>query len=405
MNRGRLIFSQLFDFLPKREFQRCVAKYDGNKHCRTFSCWDQFLCLAFAQLTYRESLRDIETCLRAIGIKLYQLGIKGKVSRSTLADANNKRSWLIYYEFAQIVIQRAQKLYAVSGNDTEQQSFLSELKGAAYCLDASVIDLCLSLFPWAHYTNQGKGRAAIKLHTLLNLQTKIPSFFTVTSARTYELQVLDTLALEAGAFYVMDRGYFDWERLFRIHQSSAFFLIRSKNQIVLRRLYSRPVSADAKQASIRSDHVVVTASSRGRGHRKFPQQLRRIRYYDLEKHKSLVFLTNNFELQAETIAQLYKSRWQIELFFKWIKQHLRIKAFYGNTENAVKTQICIAVTVYVMIAIVRKTLRLPHTLYTVLQILSIVVIEKTPLKSAFAKDFYYPEQEQQEKQLILPIFK
>lgn len=402
MNQGRTIFSQIVDLLPKRDFHRCVKKYEGNKGHRTFSCWDQFLCLAFAQITYRESLRDIETCLRAIGSKLFHLGIKARVSRSTLADANNKRSWLIYYEFAQIVIRRAQELYAGSEEGSDKSS---ELYGVAYCLDASVIDLCLSLFPWAHYTSQwANGRAAIKLHTLLNLETKIPSFFTITPCKTHELSILDILTLEAGAFYIMDRGYFDWSRLLHIHNCAAFFVIRAKKHMALQRLYSLKISRKAKEASIKSDHVVTHIAKKVARSRLYPEKLRRIRYYDVENKKNLIFITNNFQLQSETIAQLYKQRWQVELFFKWVKQHLRIKAFYGTTENAVKTQLSVAITVYALIAIVKKTLGLQLGLYSVLQILSITALEKTPIFAGLFNKSHSKNSENIQNQLILPIF-
>lgn len=381
MNRGRTVFGQLIEHLPKRDFRRLVDKYDGDSRVRSFSCWDQFLCMIFAQLTYRESLRDIETCLRAIGVKLYHLGIRGKVSRSTLADANDRRDSRMYGEFAQLLIERARKLYC-------KDKFSVELSNAAYCLDASVVDLCLSLCPWARYGNSGK--AGIKLHTLLDLRGNIPTFIDITPRKTYELTVLDTLNLEAGAFYIMDRGYFDWRRLYRIAESQAFFVIRARNDLSFRRQYSRVIVQDS---GIKSDHIGIPGASKGqsfanRADKKYPQPLRRIRYYDQTTNKRLTFLTNNLDLSARSIADLYKARWQVELFFKWIKQHLRIKAFYGTSENAIKTQIYIAISTYVLIAIVKKELKLPQELYGVLQVLSVTSLEKIPLNCAFSPSLY-----------------
>ena len=379
MNQGRTIFAQLIEFLPKRDFRRIVEKYNGDWRMRSFSCWDQFLCMAFAQLTYRESLRDIETTLRAVGIKLYHLGIRGKVSRSTLADANNNRSSLIFAEFAELVIARARELYC-------DEKFSVELTNAAYCLDASVIDLCLSLCPWAVYDYTS--RAGIKLHTLLDLRGNIPAVIVVTPRKTYELEVLDVLLLEPGAFYIMDRGYFDWRRLYRFNEHQAFFVIRARDDLAFRRLYSQSVEPGT---GVISDHIGVPSAGYGQRYQsradvKYPEKIRRIRYKDPETGKKLIFLTNNFDVPAHIIAELYRARWQVELFFKWIKQHLRIKAFYGTSENAVKIQVYIAVTTYVLIAIVRKQLQLPHELYAVLQVLSVMSIEKMPISSAFSPE-------------------
>lgn len=381
MNRGRTVFAQLVDYFPKRDFRRVVKKYNGDYGIRSFSCWDQFLCMVFAQLTYRESLRDIEACLRAIGVKLYHLGIRGKVSRSTLARTNDSRDSRIFSEFAQILITKARQLYS-------KDKFSVELNNAAYCLDASVIDLCLSLCPWAKYGSNGA--AGIKLHTLLDLRGNIPTFIAVTPRKTYELQVLDTLVLEAGAFYIMDRGYFDWQRLYRITESQAFFVIRARKDLVFRRLYSRLV---VPESGVISDHIGVLPkvkgqSSKNQSNKKYPQQLRRIQYYDSETNKHLTFLTNNLVISARSIADLYKARWQVELFFKWIKQHLRIKAFYGTSENAIKTQVYIAISTYILIAIVKKEINLPLELYSVLQVLSVTSLEKMPISSAFSTTFY-----------------
>lgn len=373
------IFAQLMRFLPQRQFQRIVEKYDGNHNVRSFSCWDQFLCMAFAQLTYRESLRDIESTLRAIGVKLYHLGIRGKVSRSTLADANDSRDSRIFADFAHTVIAHARKLYCCD-------KFAVELASAAYCLDASVIELCLSLCPWSRFDHTSRG--GIKLHTLLDLRGNIPAFFAVTPRKTYETMILDTLDLEAGAFYIMDRGYFDWARLYRLNQSQAFFIIRVRRGIAFRRIKSQ---AKLLNSGVMSDHIGSPSGSRRssyrkRGNRKYPAKIRRIAYKDRTTQKRFVFFTNNFQLPAQTVADLYRARWKVELFFKWIKQHLRIKAFFGTSENAVKTQINIAVTIYVLIAIVKKQLAIPYPLYTVLQVLSVTCLEKIPVLSAFSNN-------------------
>ena len=367
MNSGRTVFSQLISFLPDREFRRCVARYGGDRRLREFSCWDQYLTMAFAQLTYRESLRDIEACLRSLQGKLYHLGFRGHVSRSTLADANENRDWRIFADFAQVLIGIARPLYAHDpmGVDLEQ---------SLYALDSTTIDLCLSLFPWARFR---KHKAAVKMHTLLDLHGNIPTFIRVTEGKMHDVNILDEFLPEAGAFYVMDRGYIDFERLFIFTLCSAFFVVRTKENVLLQRRYSRPVD---KATGLRSDHtVILTAIDSAKA---YPDPLRRVTYFDAEKEKRLKFLTNNFALPALTIAQIYKCRWQVELFFKWIKQHLRIKAFYGTSENAVKTQIWIAVSVYVLVAILRKRLGLEASLYQILQILSLTLFEKVPISQA-----------------------
>jgi len=369
MDTGKPIFAQIMDFLPTYEFHQCVRRYHGHYKMKSFSCWDQFLCMAFAQLTYRESLRDIEACLRSAQRKLYHMGIRGKVSRNTLAHANQVRDWRIYADFAQILIGRARRLYA---ND----SFGVELNQTAYALDSTLIDLCLSLFPWAKFR---KHKGAIKLHTLLDLRGSIPSLVIITHGKIHDVTILDQLIFEPGAFYIVDRGYLDFARLYVIHQSSAFFVTRAKSNFSFKRLYSRPVD---KSTGVQCDQIIILEGFYAR--KDYPEKLRRIRYFDVTQNKRLVFLTNNFTLPALTIAQLFQCRWQIELFFKWIKQHLRIKAFYGTTENAVKTQIWIAITVYVLVAIVKKHLKIDQSLYTILQILSISLFEKTPILEVLA---------------------
>jgi Domain of unknown function (DUF4372)/Transposase DDE domain len=369
MNCGKTIFSQLIDFLSPYEFRLCVRRYNGNYKIKSFSCWDQFLCMAFAQLTYRESLRDIQACLRSAQTKLYHLGIRGRVSRNTLANANQVRDWRIYADFAQILIAQARKLYA-------SDPFGVELDHSVYALDSTTIDLCLSLFPWAQFR---KRKAAVKLHTLLDLRGSIPSVVIVTPGKVHDVRILDQLPIESGAIYILDRAYIDFGRLHSIHLAAAYFVTRAKDNFRFRRLYSQPVLSEA----IRCDQIVVPRTYYAK--RDYRAKLRRIRYTDPETQKQFVFLTNNFTLPAVTIAALYRCRWQVELFFKWIKQHLRIKAFYGTTENAVKTQIWIAITVYVLVAIVKKTLKLDQSLYTILQILSVTLFEKTPILQALAK--------------------
>ena len=373
MHQGRTVFSQVMDFLPIHKFRQCVDRYQGNKGVRTFSSLDQFMCMAFAQLTYRESLRDIECCLRAMREKLYHMGIRGNISRSTLADANEKRDWRIYSDFAQILIHEARQLYA-------SDDFGLELKDTVYALDATIIDLCLSVFPWAWFRTT---KSAIKMHTLLDLRGNIPSFVWITHAKWHEVNILDQLVPEAGAIYVMDRGYLDFERLYRLHQCSSFFIVRAKANTGLRRLYSMPVD---KSVGIRCDQVVVPIVFYSK--KAYPEKLRRVKFFDAEQERRLTFITNQFTLPAFTIAELYRCRWQVELFFKWIKQHLRIKSFYGTSENAVKTQIWIAISVYVLVAIIKKRLRFDLSLYTILQILSITLFEKMPILQALTATDY-----------------
>ena len=368
MNIGRTVFSQLIEHVPNKDFQKCVARYNGEHYVKSFSCWDQFLSMVFAQLTYRESLRDIEACLRSIGRKVYHMGFRSKIAKSTLADANELRDWRIYADFAQVLIGIARPLYA-------QDPIGVELNDSLYALDSTTIDLCLSLFPWAKFRQH---KAAVKMHTLLDLHGNIPTFISITDGKVHDVNILDEILPEAGAFYVMDRGYVDFERLFVFTLCSAFFVVRTKKNVVLQRRYSHPVDT---QTGLRSDHTVILTAM---GSAKvYPDALRRIHYFDAETNKRLRFLTNNFTLPALTIAQIYKSRWQVELFFKWIKQHLRIKSFYGTNENAVKTQIWIAVSVYVLVAIVRKRLGLDKSLYQILQILSLTIFEKESILQVF----------------------
>jgi hypothetical protein len=367
MNSGRTVFAQLIEHLPHKEFHKCVARYRGNRYAKNFSCWDQYLAMAFAQLTYRESLRDIETCLGAVGGKLYHMGFRSRVARSTLADANESRDWRIYADFAQTLIALARRLYASDAMGVE-------LDESLYALDSTTIDLCLALFPWARFRQH---KAAVKVHTLLDLRGNIPAFVHITDGKVHDVNVLDQIVPEAGAFYVMDRGYIDFERLFVLTLSAAFFVVRTKSNVLLQRRYSHPVD---KSTGVRSDQTVVLSSFESAS--VYPDPLRRISYFDAETGKRLKFLSNNFTLPALTIARIYKQRWQVELFFKWIKQHLRIKAFYGTSENAVKTQIWIAVSVYVLVAIVRKRLGVEASLYQLLQILSLTLFEKTPILCA-----------------------
>ncbi len=376
MNQGSTIFSQIMDFLPLHQFRQCVNRYNGNHRVRSFSCLDQFLCMAFAQLTYRESLRDIECCLRALQKKLYHMGIRGKIARSTLADANEKRDWRIYADFAQILIHEAKALYA-------NEDFGLQLKETVYALDATIIDLCLSVFPWAKFR---KTKAGIKMHTLLDLRGSIPSFIRITPAKTHEVRILDELVTEIGAIYVMDRGYLDFGRLYELHQSSCFFVVRARSNTKLRRRYSAPVD---RSLGLRCDQVVTPSTFNA--HKDYPEKLRLVKFYDSENKQHLRLLTNQFTLPALTIANLYRLRWQVELFFKWIKEHLRIKAFYGTSENAVKTQIWIAVGVYTLIAILKKRLKIEWSLYTILQILSLTLFEKMPIQQAFTEIQYKNE--------------
>jgi hypothetical protein len=380
MHVGRLVFAQLMDHLPPYEFQKCVERYSGNYKFRGFSCLDQFLCLAFAQLTFRESLRDVEACLRSVQGKLYHMGLRGKVARSTLADANEAHDWRIYADFAQVLIHIARPMYA-------HESLGFDLDNTVYALDSTTIDLCLSVFPWARFRAR---KAAIKMHTLLDLRGPIPTFIEVSEGKLPDVKILDVIAPEPGSFYIMDRAYVDFERLHVFHDGGAFFVTRTKRGILFRRRYSHPINAGT---GVRSDHTVVLTSAASRKH--YPDPLRRIHYHDAEQDRSLRFLTNNFDLPALTICLLYKSRWQVELFFKWIKQHLRIKAFYGYSENAVKTQIWIAVSVYVLVAILKKRLALEASLHEILQVLSVTLFEQVPILQAF------DDVESQEKSLAI----
>jgi transposase len=377
VNSGKTIFSQLIDFLPVQDFRLCVERYEGNYKLQSFSCWDQFLCMAFAQLTYRESLRDIEACLRSAGTKLYHMGIRGRVSRNTLANANQVRDWRIYADFAQILISTARRLYV-------DDSFGVQLHQTVYALDSTTIDLCLALFPWARFR---KHKGAVKLHTLLDLRGNIPTILVITHGKVHDVNFLDQLAFEPGAFYVMDRGYTDFERLYNITLASAFFVTCARRNFAFNRLHS--LSTD-ESAGVLSDQIISLQGFYSR--KSYPDKLRRIRFHDPDHDRYLVFLTNNFALSALTIAQLYRSRWQVELFFKWIKQHLRIKAFYGTTPNALKTQIWIAISVYLLVAIVKKQLNLTASLYKILQVASVTVFEKTPILEAF-NNIEDPDQE------------
>ena len=371
MNSGRTIFTQIMDYLSAYEFRQCVERYSGNYKIKSFSCWDQFLSMAFAQLTYRESLRDVQVCLRAAKQKTYHMGIRGKISRNTLAHANQTRNWRIYADFAQTLIQKARQLYA---ND----SFGIELEHTIYALDATTIDLCLSLFPWAVYR---KRKGAVKLHTLLDLRGNIPTVAFITSGKIHEVNILDNLSIEAGAIYIMDRGYLNYARLYNINQSAAYFVTRAKSNFSFQRLYSQKID---KATELKCDQVITLHGYYSK--KDYPARLRRIVCYDAKGKKKLVFLTNNFTLPALTITEIYHKRWQIELFFKWIKQHLRIKAFYGTSENAVKTQIWIAITIYVLVAIIKKQLKLEQSLYTILQIVSVTLFEKMPLLQALTDE-------------------
>ena len=377
MNIGRTILSQLFDFVSKFEFDKCVDKYQGNYRIKSFTCWEQFIVMAFAQLTNRESLRDIESCLEAVSSKLYHSGVKSKVKKSTLADANEKRDWRIYAEFAQLLIQEARKLYKDDNN------FSVEIDEIAYALDSSTIDLCLSLFPWAIFR---KRKGAVKMHTQLDLRGSIPTFIEITDGKVHDVNILDLLILEPGAFYIMDRAYLDFERLYHMHQCLTYFVVREKRNFNYRRVYSRKVN---KEKGFKCDQIIKLTGFYTS--KKYPEKLRRVKYYDKERDKNLVFITNNFKYDAEIIAKLYKERWRIELFFKWIKQHLRIKKFLGTTLNAVYTQIWIAVSTYLLIAIIKKRLNMKQELYTILQILSISIFEKVPINQLFGEDKYTNE--------------
>ena len=369
MHTGRIVFAQLLDFIPRHEFNRCVCRYRGNHRSRSFSCWDQFLCMAFAQLTGRESLRDIETCLRALHPKLYHAGIRGRVARSTLADANETRDWRIYADFAHVLIATARSLYA-------HDALGVHLAQTAYAFDSTTIDLCLALFPWAHFRRH---KAAVKLHTLIDLRGNIPCFICITHGKVHDVTALDQLILEPGSFYVMDRGYIDFRRLHRFNEALSFFVVRSKKNLDYRRNVCRAVD---KTTGLRADQTIVLCGPKTA--HQYPVPLRRITYFDADTHKRFTFLTNNFELPALTITQLYQCRWQVELFFKWIKQHLHIKAFYGTSENAVKTQVWTAIAIYVLVAIMKKRLNIDLSLNEILQILSLTLFENTPILQALS---------------------
>jgi len=369
MNTGKYLFAQLMDSLPKRDFDRCVRKYKGNYRIRRFSCFDQFLCMAFAQLTYRHSLREIETCLNSMKAKLYHIGIRGSVARNTLAIANQNRDWRIYADFAQILIAHARKLYI-------KDPIGVELEQTVYAFDSTTIDLCLKLFPWAQFRRR---KAAVKLHTLIDLRGNIPCFVHISNGKMHDVKSLDYLPVEPGAFYVMDRGYIDFARLYRFQTRMAFFVTRAKKNLQFRRQKNSRID---KTTGLRCDQTIVLTGTNTA--EEYPQSLRRVKYVDPDTGKRLVFLTNNFVLDALTIAKLYKCRWQVELFFKWIKQHLRIKAFYGTSDNAVKTQVWIAISVYVLVAIIKKEHKLDRSMNEILQILSLNLFEKTPLFSALS---------------------
>jgi len=385
MHIGRLVFSQVMDFLPLPDFRRCVARYPERRPCRRFTCLDQFLCMSFAQLTGRESLRDIESCLRAVPTKLYHLGIRGNVCRTTLAEANERRDWRIFADFAQVLIAEARELYA-------KDHAVADLSQTIYALDSTTIDLCLALFPWAKFR---RTKAALKLHTLIDLRGSIPTFIHITDGKVHDVNALDVLTPEPGAYYIMDRGYQDLERFHRLHSAGSFFVTRPKTTLLMRRIQSQPVD---KTTGVRSDWIVradgvKTATA-------YPDRLRRVRFRDVETKKTLIFITNDFVLPAHVIAALYKARWQVELFFKWVKQHLHIKAFFGTSENAVKTQIWIAMSVYVLIAILRKRLSLDHlTLWQISQVLSLTSFEKTPVNSLFLYEKTVPADPHAGKQL------
>ena len=388
MYSGQIVFTQVISHLPLKKFHRIVQRYNGNHKVKDFTCLDQLLTMAFAQLTYRESLRDIEACLRSQKNKLYHMGIRSNVSRNTMANANETRNWKIYADLAQVLIHIARPLYL-------QDDFGIELKNTVYALDATTIDLCLSMFPWAHFR---KTKAAVKLHTLLDLRGSIPTFISISDGKTHEVNILDELILEPGSFYIMDRGYLDFARLFRITQHLSFFVTRAKSNLNFDRIYSHLVDKDI---GIQCDQTVSLANHYAS--KDYPEKLRRIKYYDKDTDKKLTFLTNNFVLPAITIAKLYKCRWQVELFFKWIKQHLRIKVFYGTSENAVKTQIWIAISIYVLVAILKKRLALKPSLYTILQVLSVNIFEKMPILQALAGDDYTMSEGESTNQLNLFI--
>lgn len=386
MHAGKLVFSQLMDFLPWRRFDTCVRRYGGDHKIKTFPCSEHLRVMAFAQLTYRESLRDVETCLRAVQTKWYHMGLRGGVSRNNLSNANRERDWRIYADFAQVLIHQARSLYA-------EEDLGIDLDATVYALDASTIDLCLSMFPWARFR---RTKGAVKMHTLLNLQGNIPEFILISDGKLHDVNVLDYLVPLPGAYYVMDRGYLDFGRLYELHQAKAYFVTRAKKNFTFQRRYSREID---KASGVQCDQTVILETFYS--YQGYPEPLRRIRYYDQSLGKRLVFLTNDFDLPATTIAALYKSRWQIELFFKWIKQHLRIKSFYGTSQNAVKAQIWIAVCVYLLVAIAKKRLGIELPLYTILQILSVSIFEKTPLIKLFSQSDYNNQLPPSPNQLLL----
>lgn len=388
MNLGKIVFSQIMEFLPIHEFRKCVKRYHGNYKVKSFSCLDQFLCMAFAQLTYRDSLRDIEVCLRSMQNKLYHMGIRSQISRNTLSNANEKRSWRIYADFAQLLMQRAKKLYI-------NEKFELDINEAVYALDSTIIHLCLNLYPWAYYQQNAGG---VKLHTLLNLKGNIPAYAKVTNTQTRDNTILDDITMEPGSFYVMDRAYVDLPRLFTINLNSAFFITRSKNKIKIKRLYSHAVD---KTQGFKHDHTIVFTGCDSA--KNYPGKLRRIRYVDPLTKQELTFLTNNFIVSSENIAKLYKYRWQIELFFKWIKQHLRIKKFFGLSENAIKVQIWIAISVYVLIAIIKKELKLDHKLYNILQIISVTIFERTSIAEIFTDSNLLNQKTSVKEQLLFEL--
>lgn len=370
MNHGKYVFAQIMEHLPRHDFDSCVARYRGERYAKSFSCHDQFLAMAFGQLAYRESLRDVVTCLSAQRSKSYHLGFRSSVALPTLAHANEERDWHIYRDLAQVLIAKARKCYI------DEPAIAEDLDGACYAIDSSSIDLCLSLFPWAPYMDT---KGAVKLHMVLDLRGSIPTFFDMTSGKVHDVRFLDTLLFERGAFYVMDRGYFDFGRLHVIHMSGAFFVTRAKEYICFKRRYSHPVD---KTTGVRSDQVIFLTGSEGQ--KKYPETLRRIKYYDAETDRTYVFLTNNFTVSASSIALLYKHRWKIELFFRWIKQHLKVKVFWGHSANAVKTQICIALCAYLIVAILKKRLRIERNLYEILQILSVSLFDKSVVVDLFS---------------------
>ena len=386
MNEGQTVFAQIMNYIPRHSFRKNVNQYKGNYKVKSFSCWEQFLVMSFAQLTYRESLRDIESCLRAMNKKLYHMGISSKISRSTLAKANKNRDWRIYHEFAMVLIKTAKDLY-------KNENLFEELDETVYALDSSTIDLCLTLFPWAKYK---KTKSAIKLHTLLDLQNNIPSFIYITDGSVHDVNILDLLVTEVGAYYVMDKGYIDFQRLYNLNQGNAYFVTRAKTNMKFRRLYSNKVD---KTDGILCDQIIVLTTPKTQG--KYPDKLRRVKYFNSEINKKFVFITNNFSLPSITIANLYKQRWQIELFFKWIKQHLRIKSFYGTSPNAVKTQIWIAVSIFVLLASIKKQLNIEQSLYTFLKVISISIFEKTPIKQLFEDSDYINNDNSDPNQLFL----